>query len=353
MIHIYKDLANKIDCGRRVALAVILEARGSTPQRAGASALFSERKLVAGTIGGGALEAAVFRKTRAALRAGNPVIISFSMKGSGVHEEEPLCGGEVEVLIDPRPDRDRRVFANLAGSLERGCRGVLATSIVRNRGGEIVLTRDWIPADSRSSLDRKIAASLADGRPRLAGAARAGVSGTKETMRLFLEPVSLPSRLIIAGAGHIGRAVSHLGRLLDFEVTVIDDRREFANRKNLPDADEVVCRDIGPAIRALRIDGDTSIVIVTRGHGKDAEALRACINSGAGYIGMIGSRSKIALERREFVSRRWATARAFDRVHAPIGLPIRSRTVQEIATSIAAELVLARRRNADGKGTGR
>jgi hypothetical protein len=125
------------------------------------------------------------------------------MKGSRVHEEEPICGGEAEVLIDPRPGKDKRVFADLSGSLERGCRGVLATSITRNKRGDIVLTRDWIPAGSRSSLDRKIVASFAGGRPRLAGAPRADASGTKETTLLFLANSSarnLEAQLTFAGA---------------------------------------------------------------------------------------------------------------------------------------------------------
>ncbi|MCX6566398.1 MAG: XdhC family protein [Candidatus Aminicenantes bacterium] len=335
MTNIYMDLAARIRKKEPVALAVILETNGSAPQGAGAAAIFSSRKLVAGTIGGGSLEACVFRKAAEALRKGEPLVVSFALKGVAIEGQEPICGGDVRVLVDPRPQRDGRILFSLADSLGRGIGGVLSTSICKKQNGKIVLTRDWIPAELRSSSDKEIAAALADGRPRLAGT------------RLFLEPLFPQARLVIAGAGHIGRAVSHLGRLLDFDVTVIDDRREFANKKNLPDADRIVCREIGPALSEMPIDGNTYVVIVTRGHQKDAEALRACINSGAGYIGMIGSRSKIALERREFIDRKWATAGAFDRVHAPIGLPIRSETVPEIAVSIAAELVLTRRRNAD------
>jgi xanthine dehydrogenase accessory factor len=350
MANPYKHLAGLIGEDRPVALAVVLEARGSAPQGAGASAIFSSRKLVEGTVGGGALEAAVFREARAALRSGRPEIVSLAMKGTSLHEEEPVCGGDVRVLIDPRPGKDARVFSALASALERGRRGVLATSIVEGKNGLISLTRDWIPADSRSSLDRRIVAAMADGKPLLRKAVPSRPIRGSGSTRLFLEPVVPPARLIIAGAGHIGRAVAHLGRLLDFEVTVIDDRSEFANRRNIPDADTIFLRDIGTALRNLRIDGETYIVIVTRGHRNDADALRACIPSGAGYIGMIGSRSKIALARREFIARKWATAREFDRVHAPIGLPIRSETVQEIAISVAAELVLARRQNAAGEG---
>jgi xanthine dehydrogenase accessory factor len=161
-------------------------------------------------------------------------------------------------------------------------------------------------------------------------------------MLFFLEPLSPLPRLVIAGAGHIGRAVAHLGHLLDFEVTVIDDRAEFANRERLPEVDTIVLDDIGRAVAEFPSAPDTYFVIVTRGHRDDAGALRACIKLPAAYVGMIGSRRKISLMREEFIAREWATAREFDRVHAPIGLPIGSKTVEEIGVSIAAELVQVR-----------
>ena len=93
---------------------------------------------------------------------------------------------------------------------------------------------------------------------------------------------------------------------------------------------------------------DTYVVIVTRGHQHDADALRACITSGAAYIGMIGSRHKIALMRDRFLEQGWATPDQWDRVFTPIGLEIGSRSVEEIAISIAAQLVQERARAARG-----
>jgi len=89
---------------------------------------------------------------------------------------------------------------------------------------------------------------------------------------------------------------------------------------------------------------DTYWVIVTRGHSHDSEALKSCIQSNVAYIGMIGSARKISLIRDRFIEKGWATSSQFDRVHAPIGIDIQSKTVQEIAVSIAAELVLVRNR---------
>jgi xanthine dehydrogenase accessory factor len=157
--------------------------------------------------------------------------------------------------------------------------------------------------------------------------------------RFFLEPVFPLPRLVIAGAGHVGKAVSQMGRFLDFEVTVIDDRIEFANRNNLPDADNIIVKDIGKAMAELRKDRDTYVVIVTRGHSSDAEALKPCIGSGAAYVGLMGSRVKVATMRANFLENRWATEEEWNKIYTPIGLDIGSQTVEEIAVSIAAQLI--------------
>jgi xanthine dehydrogenase accessory factor len=147
---------------------------------------------------------------------------------------------------------------------------------------------------------------------------------------------------LITGAGHIGKALAHLVNLLDFEVTVIDDRPEFANEMNIPDADHILTGNFDNIIRESAITGNTYIVIVTRGHKNDADALKCCIGSPASYIGMIGSKRKIALMREKFLQHGWATKQQWDRIHAPVGIDINSRTVQEIAVSIAAELIRVR-----------
>ena len=125
---------------------------------------------------------------------------------------------------------------------------------------------------------------------------------------------------------------------------MIDDRAEFAGPARFPDADRIIVDKPGRALRSLTAGRDTYIVIVTRGHRDDADALRACVRSEAAYIGMIGSRSKVSLVREKFLGEGWASPVEFDRVHTPIGLPIGSRTVEEIAVSIAAELVQVRSR---------
>jgi xanthine dehydrogenase accessory factor len=130
--------------------------------------------------------------------------------------------------------------------------------------------------------------------------------------------------------------------MLDFEVTVIDDRQEYANSENIPEADHIIVKDIGEALAGLKLSNDTYVVIVTRGHKDDAAALKSCIGSGLAYTGMIGSRNKIATMRSDFFKKNWATIEQWDTIHAPVGLEIKSKTVEEIAVSIAAQLILVR-----------
>ena len=165
------------------------------------------------------------------------------------------------------------------------------------------------------------------------------IPGKEPSSFICLEPVFPAPYLVITGAGHIGKALSHLGKMLDFEVTVIDDREEYANANNLPDADHIIVKDIGEAMREIKKDHDTYIVIVTRGHNDDAKALLPCLGSEAAYVGMIGSRGKVTKMRSEFIKNGMASEEQWSRIYSPIGLDIKSKTVEEIAVSIVAQLV--------------
>ncbi len=164
----------------------------------------------------------------------------------------------------------------------------------------------------------------------------------KPSSIVFLEPVIPAPRLFIAGAGHIGKALAKIAAMLDFEITVIDDRPEFANLENIPSADHIITvkseKQLIPLARGLT----TYIVIVTRGHRDDATALQVCIRSDTAYVGMIGSRNKVALMKKDFIKKGLATKEQWDRIYSPVGLEINSQTVGEIAVSIAAQLVKVR-----------
>lgn len=351
MKNIYVHLSEKLKEKMPLALVAIIETKGSTPQVTGASALFSSKGLLEGTLGGGLLEGDAQKEALRALKEKISVLSQFSLRDDISEEEGAICGGEVRILIDGTPSRFKDVFHGLSQSLEQRKPGILATFINELPKRKAFLLRFWIEKNEKydtelekhvSFFQDEIDDVFFKGQPKLLKI-RENIFPEKGINNLlFLEPVFPLPQLVIAGAGHIGQALSHLGSLLSFEVTVIDDRPEYANRERLPEADYIVVKDIGQAIRDFPLSLDSFVVIVTRGHRHDAEALRQCISSDAAYIGMIGSIRKIELMRKKFLEEGWATLRQFNRVHAPIGIKINSKTVEEIAVSIAAQLVQMR-----------
>jgi len=349
MKNIYAYLVEAIEKEKTLALATIIETRGSTPQVPGASALFTHKGLLQGTLGGGFMEADAQEKTIQAIEKKQSKIIHTYLQSS-IKGEGAICGGEALILVDIFPGHHRNTFQNAVNSLHHRLPGVLVTEIKISSEEKISISRSWMEKGKFSEMSsksilgisrREIEDTLVEGKPRLLKTEKE-LHPEKEEALVFLEPLFPLPQLVIAGAGHIGQVVAHLGNLLNFEVTVIDDRQEFANKERLPGADHIIVDEVGKAMQQFPISQDTYVVIVTRGHRHDAEALRSCITSEAAYIGMIGSQRKIQLMRSQFLEEGWATPKQFDRIYAPIGIDIHSKTVEEIALSIAAQLVLVR-----------
>jgi xanthine dehydrogenase accessory factor len=163
-----------------------------------------------------------------------------------------------------------------------------------------------------------------------------------EAGEAYFEPILLKSSLLIVGAGHIGEALSRLAARLDFEVAILDDRPSLVTPERFPDASQFHAEDIAAALRGMTFRTEDSVIVVTRGHQHDGDALREVANSGAGYVGMIGSRRKVHLIFQELLEEGYATSEQLRRVRSPIGLDIGAKSVEEIALSIAAELVAVR-----------
>ncbi|HBC79484.1 MAG TPA: hypothetical protein DEO60_13000 [Bacteroidales bacterium] len=330
-----------------MVLATVISTEGSTPQKPGSSALFNKSGLIAGTIGGGVLEGKVQNLAMGSIEKKEPVYRTFTLDTNASAGEDALCGGRITILIDPDLVRHRNIFEELRKSSGARVPGVLITHVSDEGNEKILVRRYWAADGDTSSVPHELEPLIELG---IKGLTK-GVDSYdlrkleihqkegKTSQILILEPVIPPPRLIIAGAGHVGKAVAQIGGMLGFEVTVIDDRCEFANSDNIPSANHFICGDIGESIEKAVKGEDAYFVIVTRGHRDDGKALKACIGSDAAYIGMIGSKTKIALMRREFIEKGWATEDQWEKVFAPIGLDIRSVTVEEIAVSIAAQLV--------------
>jgi xanthine dehydrogenase accessory factor len=165
-------------------------------------------------------------------------------------------------------------------------------------------------------------------------------------MDVYIEPIEPSPELYIVGAGHVGFHLARVAHEVGFNVHVIDDREKFANAERFPTAAEIVVAEIPEWLARAEIPPHAYAVIVTRGHTNDLEALRALAPREFRYLGLIGSRAKVARIYEE-LSKTDIPPDALDRVHAPIGLDIGAVTPQEIAVSIVAELIAVKHGKSD------
>ena len=156
--------------------------------------------------------------------------------------------------------------------------------------------------------------------------------------RVFLERISDGKRLVICGAGHVALCVIRIAAMLGYRITVIEDRSEFAEKARVAGAHEVICRPFGEALEKIGGDSGTAYVIMTREHSHDLECLRGILQKPFAYAGMMGSRSRTEQVRKQMLEEGFDAGKV-ERVHMPIGLRIGSRTPEEIAVSVAAELI--------------
>ena len=292
----------EVDAGRPAALCVIVATRGSTPQVPGAMLCVDEAAQITGTLGGGCTEAEIRRRAHELLSTGPGGLFTFQLDSDLAADNGLICGGQMDVAISviSQPARAEAIRK----ATERVRTGEAATLPVR------VQTADGLVE-----------------------------------YRVLLEA---PPKLVIAGGGHLGKALAAIAVPLGFHVSVVDDRVDFAAAQRFPPPIKPVVGDISKTLAGWPIDANTYIVIVTRGHKHDEHALGAVLDSPAKYLGMIGSRRKIKVIF-DNLKRQGATRQQLDRVHAPIGLAIHAVTPEEIAVSIAGELVSLRR--IDYKGT--
>lgn len=160
------------------------------------------------------------------------------------------------------------------------------------------------------------------------------------SITVFIEVILNKPRIVMIGAGHVGLAVSKLVDLLDYRLTIVDERQEYANAERYPKAVEIFCsEDISGAVGNLHIDGNTYVIIATK--DSDMDSLKKVLNSGAAYIGMIGSKRKVAVVLENLRNQGFEDARLKE-VFAPVGLDIGAETPEEIAVSILAEILKVR-----------
>lgn len=169
-------------------------------------------------------------------------------------------------------------------------------------------------------------------------------------LEVFVEAIVPQPKAFIFGAGHISKSLCEVATLAGFSVTVIDNREQYANRERFPEAEDVFAEEYEDMFPKLSIRDTSYVIIVTRGHRDDMRVLRWAVDTQARYISMIGSRRKVIGVMKE-LEKEGVAATGLDRIFAPMGFEIGAITPEEIAVSVVAEMIAARRNpEADWRG---
>lgn len=255
---IYEEIVQLRREGRRGALATIINVRGSIPSFETAKMLVREDGTIAGTIGGGCVEAEVWQAAKEVMQDEKPRSLTFNLNNNPKYDSGLVCGGTLEV---------------------------------------------------------------------------------------YIEPVLPASTLYIFGGGHVALNLYKVARMAGFDVIVVDDREAYANHERFPEAKDVYAEDFDRVLNQLSPNESSYLVITTRGHRDDMRVLRWAVEMPARYIGMIGSQRKVIAIYKELEREGIARAK-LERVYAPMGIDIGAITPEEIAVSVAAELIAIRRNSA-------
>ncbi len=352
MRELYVKVREALEQGKTAVLATIVRQAGPAPRGLGAKCLLLEDGSLVETIGGGRLEALVLEEAGKVLKAGRPKRMAFVLQGTDVAGTDMLCGGKVEVLLEPLSaarQGTREVFLELLGLMGRGQAAVLATGLdedlwLPDQAPRLLLTREGRCSGSVAGvsslpalIERSLEQILRAGQPRLLTV----TDDQGKEREVFLEPILAEPVVYVFGGGHVSKEIVPLAARVGFAVDVIDDREEFSHPGLFPEARSARRLAFEGVMEGLRVDEFSYLVIVTRGHIHDKTVLAQALRTRARYIGMIGSRRKRDMLYAALLEEGYTRA-DLARVHSPIGLAIGAETPAEIGVSIVAELIAVR-----------
>lgn len=344
MSRLAQTICSLLAQGEDLVVATILSHEGSTPRTAGTKMVIRAGGDSIATVGGGLVEAEVVKAADEVLRDRRAQIRAFDLSGQDIAGMDLVCGGRLEILIElVSPTREnKRLFQGVVEALQERKRSLLVVDLGPSDQPGAQVSRSLVSEDGTVLGDLtpppQILELLAQRNPW----ERYPVLVSVEGHRYVVEPCLSLGTVYLFGAGHVSQQVAPLAKLVNFATVVMDDRADFANRQRFPDADEIrVLDSFDHAFEGVDINGDSYIVIVTRGHLHDKTVLRTALRTGARYIGMIGSRVKRDRIFRELEGEGF-TMQDFARVCSPIGVDIGAETPEEIGISIIGELIKVR-----------
>jgi xanthine dehydrogenase accessory factor len=313
--------------GTRAALATVVSVERSAPREPGSIMALSEHGQIAGSVTGGCVEPDIVLAAEEVIGGGPPRLREY-----GIADEEAFavglpCGGAVRIFVEAM---DPRVVESLAHAVRGEMTLGVITRIAGPHAGERVVT-------DAAGADPEAAALIRRG--------SSGAIGSGDDERFVLTVAPRP-RMYVFGAIDFASSLASLGRFLGYHVTVCDARSAFVTPERFPDADELVVEWPHELIASAQIDERSAICVLTHDAKFDVPALLAVLKTPAGYIGAMGSR-RTTSRREERLREEGLTDRDLARIHAPIGLSIGSRTPQEVAVAICAQVIQAMRASID------
>ncbi|MGP4091198.1 XdhC family protein [Streptomyces sp. KR55] len=328
-------------------LATVVAVSRSAPRDPGAAMAVGPDDEVVGSVSGGCVEGAVFELAQEVVASGEAQLETFGYSDDDAFAVGLTCGGEITVLVRPvTPERDPS-FGAVAESVAAGRPVTVATVIdgPAPRGATLAVWPDQVSGTlGASGLD---VAVTADARGELAlgatGVRHYGPHGERreDTVSVFLHSFAPPPRMLVFGAIDYAAAVARIGDFLGYRVTVCDARPVFATAKRFPPGVEVVVDWPHRYLHGTETDERTVICVLTHDPKFDVPLLEEALRRPAEYIGAMGSR-RTHDEREKRLTEAGLTPRELSRLRSPVGLDLGARTPEEVAVSVAAEIVALR-----------
>lgn len=347
MYEIFKEILHLAETKEPCVLVTVVCTKGSTPQKDGAKMLIRKDGSGVGALGGGCIEGEIWSQAKQLLKEhGRPVLRTYDLNEEFSARDGMVCGGTMSFFIDPLiTPHPFETFAKEILLAYEGYASLALATIVNDRrgkhvpGAKFLVKANGIKQGSlgNETLEREtigVAGNIALHGGKIFFQASDGTD-------IYIEGFRTRPALILIGGGHVSRAVSRIAAMLDFDISIVDDRKDYVQKEDFPDAKVCIVSDYGKCFENIPFTRNSYIVVATRGHRYDDLALFAAAQTQARFIGLLGSKRK-SMEIFKSLLKEGVSPEKIKEIHAPIGLNIGAVTPEEIAVSIMAEIIMIR-----------
>jgi len=344
MLDVMKEIEHWFSLDEKIALATVVQTWGSSPRGVGAKMAFTESGKITGSVSGGCVEGQVIESGMETLKMDIPQLLHFGVSDETAFEVGLACGGSIDIFVEPFTLETFKIVSKEV----KASRPISVITVVDGPmnlvGQKIIIKQDGSTIGRiQESLDENswdyAKESMVNGKPKSINIEMVG----EGQIQLFVD-VSMPSpTLVIVGGVHIAIALASLAKIVGFKTILVDPRRAFASIERFPHVNELIQEWPQEAFQKINLNSTTAVAVLTHDPKIDDPALKIAIDSPVFYIGALGSK-KTNQMRHQRLSDQGITESQLDRIHAPIGLDLGSKTPEELALSILSEIVAARRK---------